>query len=113
MFLSSFFTEDADRVRISAVQGSRFAKDVAGDFNPIHDSDNPRFCVPGDLLFAIALGRFGVARRMAFRFTGMVSAETALTFAETESGALVTDAAGKSCLEIESSGGVSRDAELR
>ncbi|EXJ17066.1 DUF3581 family protein [Imhoffiella purpurea] len=109
MFLSPFFTQDADRVRISAAQGSAFAKDVAGDFNPIHDAGNPRFCVPGDLLFAIALSRFGVARKMAFRFTGMVGADAPLTFAEIEGGVLVADASGKSCMEIGSSGEVTRD----
>ena len=59
-FLSDFFLLDsAGCYEVSAEQGSRFAKEVAGDFNPIHDHDSKRFCVPGDLLFAIALSDFG------------------------------------------------------
>ncbi|EGV28981.1 hypothetical protein ThidrDRAFT_3420 [Thiorhodococcus drewsii AZ1] len=112
MFLSPFFTEDAGIVRISPAQGSAFAKDIAGDFNPIHDADNPRFCAPGDLLFALALSRHGIARQMAFRFTGMVGAATALTFAPVDGGLLVSDAAGKSCLEVSASGELSRDAHF-
>ncbi|MBK1716259.1 DUF3581 family protein [Thiocystis violacea] len=112
MFLSPFFTEEAGVVRISAAQGSAFAKDIAGDFNLIHDADNPRFCAPGDLLFALVLARHGVGSRMSFRFTGMVGADVPLTFTEIDGGMLVTDAAGKSCLEVASSGPVSRDPTL-
>lgn len=112
MFLDPFHATDGDAVRISAAQGSAFAKSVAGDFNPIHDATNPRFCVPGDLLFALALSRFGVASRMAFRFTGMVGADALLSFAADGSGMRVTSEGGKSCLEIEADGDLSRDPDL-
>lgn len=59
---------------VSAEQGSHFAKGVAGDFNPLHDADNSRFCVPGDLLFALVLTRQGLSRTMRFGFEGMASA---------------------------------------
>jgi hypothetical protein len=67
---------------ISAEQGSRFAKAVSNDFNPIHDADSKRFCVPGDLLFAISLQRYGLSQEMSFTFSGMVSADTGLLFPE-------------------------------
>lgn len=59
-------------LRFSRKQASTFAKEVAGDFNPIHDIMAKRFCVPGDLLFAILLSRYGVASHTQVEFMGMV-----------------------------------------
>ncbi|NEV61241.1 DUF3581 family protein [Thiorhodococcus minor] len=112
MFLDLFHTAEGEALRISASQGSAFAKQIAGDFNPIHDATNPRFCVPGDLLFALVLGKFGVASRMAFRFTGMVAADAALRIVETDSGLVVESADGKPCLEVERAGAVNPDPGL-
>ena len=112
MFLDPFHASEDGSVRVSAAQGSAFAKEIAGDFNPIHDAMNPRFCVPGDLLFALVLARFGVANRMAFRFTGMVGADIGLTFAQGASGVTVRAENGKSCLDVESSGDVSNNLAL-
>ena len=88
MFLQPFYNIDqnveqptaASSLTISAEQGSRFAKTISNDFNPIHDADSKRFCVPGDLLFALVLQRYGLSQNMSFQFSGMVSAETALEF---------------------------------
>jgi len=82
MFLDSFYNQNDTDLTISAEQGSRFAKAVSNDFNPIHDADSKRFCVPGDLLFAIALQRYGLSQEMSFTFSGMVSADTGLVFTE-------------------------------
>jgi len=82
MFLDSFYNQNDTDLTISAEQGSRFAKAVSNDFNPIHDADSKRFCVPGDLLFAIALQRYGLSQEMSFTFAGMVSADTGLVFPE-------------------------------
>ena len=113
MFLDPFYTVDAaGAVRISAAQGSAFAKGIAGDFNPLHDADNPRFCVPGDLLFALVLCRHGLRSRMAFRFAGMAGADTPLDFRPAADGLTVVDAAGKTCLEVSWSGAESRDESL-
>jgi len=113
MFLEPFFTDDTDGVlRISAAQGSAFAKGIAGDFNPLHDVDNPRFCVPGDLLFALVLSRHGLRSRMAFRFAGMAGADTPLSFCASEDGLSVVDGAGKTCLEVIWSGDRSQDERL-
>jgi hypothetical protein len=78
--LASFHTTKANQVLISAAQGSRFAKEVAGDHNPIHDEDAPRFCVPGDLLFALIAARYGLALDLRIRFNGMLRADTPLHF---------------------------------
>jgi hypothetical protein len=112
MFLDPFHATEDGALRISALQGSAFAKQIAGDFNPIHDATHPRFCVPGDLLFALVLSRCGLSSRMSFRFTSMVAAETALRLTERDDAILVETAEGKPCLEVERSGPVTRDSAL-
>ncbi|WP_043529661.1 DUF3581 domain-containing protein [Litchfieldella xinjiangensis] len=113
MYLDEFFTRAAGRTRISAEQASRFAKQVAGDYNPIHNPDARRFCVPGDLLFALMLSRFGLSQRMSFRFLSMVSADVALDFVENADGSLqVVDDNGKTFLEVEREGEVTHDPQV-
>lgn len=110
MFLDAFHSRTDGYIRISAEQASRFAKDVAGDFNPIHDADSRRFCVPGDLLFALVLADHGVSERMHFSFKGMVGDGVALQFSGEGEGAFdVTDDTGKVYLHVERSGAVNRD----
>lgn len=110
MFLDEFHTPAGDSVAISAEQASRFAKGVAGDYNPIHNPDARRFCVPGDLLFALVLARFGLSQRMDFRFLNMVGDGTPLCFQAGDDGRIrVCDAGGKCYLEVERSGEVTRD----
>ena len=48
MLLSDYYAIDTAGLRICADQASNFAKAIAGDFNPLHDPDNRRFCIPGD-----------------------------------------------------------------
>ena len=69
---------------VSAEQGNNFAKHVADDFNPIHDTESKRFCVPGDLLFAIALERYGLRQTMSFSFQELIKADTALSYPEVD-----------------------------
>ncbi|WP_290797756.1 DUF3581 family protein [Halomonas sp.] len=110
MFLDDFYSPAGGRVCISAEQASRFAKGVAGDYNPIHNPDARRFCVPGDLLFALVLARFGLSQRMDFRFLSMVGDGTPLCFQEHEDGLIrVCDDNGKCYLEVERSGETTRD----
>lgn len=110
-FLDPFRHADGpDTARVAAGQASRFAKEVAGDFNPIHDPDSRRFCVPGDLLFALALERVGLAASMEFRFRGMAGADQRLTFRNPAAGSLeLADPAGKVMLEVSYEGPVTRD----
>ncbi|MBR9729183.1 DUF3581 domain-containing protein [Shewanella intestini] len=72
MFLSPYYSKQQQTVVISAQQASDFAKQVAGDFNPIHNVGAKRFCVPGDLLFALVLTEYGLSQQMQFNFQGMV-----------------------------------------
>ncbi len=81
MNLSDYYTSTAvDRFSFTRENGSHFAKDVAGDFNPLHDQDAKKFCIPGDLLFALALSKLGVSKKMRFNFTGMVTEGISLKF---------------------------------
>ena len=106
MFLDSFYNQNEADLTISAEQGSRFAKAVSNDFNPIHDADSKRFCVPGDLLFAIALQRYGLSQEMHFTFSGMVSADTGLVFPEAPGDQFeIVDGRDKCYLQVERSSG--------
>ena len=107
MFLDPYFQDSPEGVRVSAAQASRFAKVAAGDFNPIHDEDSKRFCVPGDLLFAISLAQYGISQKMTFSFTGLVRDDGPLTFPKTDEGLVsITNAGGRECLRIEREGAI-------
>jgi hypothetical protein len=113
MLLSDYYTIDAAGLRISADQASNFAKSIAGDFNPLHDPDNRRFCVPGDLLFTVLLQHYGISQRMYFRFSGMVGANVALLLEEDPGDAYaLRDAAGKTYLHVDRSGEATHDSRL-
>ncbi|MDT8879455.1 DUF3581 domain-containing protein [Halomonas saccharevitans] len=110
MFLDDFHTRTDGWIRISAEQASRFAKRVAGDFNPIHNVDARRFCVPGDLLFALVLSRYGLSQNMSFRFLSMVGDGVPLCFHEDDDGLIrVCDEQGKGYLEVTRSGETTHD----
>lgn len=80
MFIESYCPIDADKISFTRQQGSDFAKQVADDFNPLHNIDAKRFCVPGDLLFSIIIAKSGLSQHMTFDFSGMVNDNIALTF---------------------------------
>ena len=109
MFLDRFHSVQDGRVHISAAQASLFAKEIAGDFNPIHDPDARRFCVPGDLLFAIVVARFGLSEHMTFRFRSLLGAGVPLQFVDTATGIDVCDDAGKVYIEVTRSGARTTD----
>jgi len=105
MFLSDFYQTQGETIQISREQASRFAKSVAGDFNPIHDVDAKRFCVPGDLLFSLVLNKYGVSQHMHFTFSGMVGDGVELIFPEmTDADIAIKDVADKAYLNISHSG---------
>jgi hypothetical protein len=113
MFLKEFYCIHEGNVSISAEQASTFAKEVAHDFNPLHDVDAKRFCVPGDLLFSLALEKYGLSQNMHFIFSGMVGQGVLLNFPDTDAGQIdVNDNQGKTYLQIERSGDLSRDSAL-
>lgn len=112
-YLDAFHSVTDGRTRISPEQASAFAKGVAGDFNPLHDPDNKRFCVPGDLLFCLALARYGVSRSMRFDFINMVGAGVDICFPNDEGGELtVTDLTGRPCLKVWREGPTGREPRL-
>jgi len=78
----NYCTINDSRVSFTRAQASQFAKLIAGDFNPIHDVDARRFCVPGDLLFMLMLMRYGVADSTLVEFKGMVGDGTELALPE-------------------------------
>jgi hypothetical protein len=113
MFLKEFYDIDGGSIRIAAEQASMFAKEVAHDFNPLHDVDAKRFCVPGDLLFSLVLEKYGLSQHMHFIFSGMVGHGVALNFPDTDADRFdVTDNQGKTYLQIERSGETIRGKAL-
>jgi len=113
MQLSDYYTIDDAGLRVGADQASHFAKTVAGDFNPLHDPDNRRFCIPGDLLFTVILQYYGLSQRMQFRFSGMVGADTVLQMEANPGDAYeLSDAAGKTYLHVDRGGEATHDTGL-
>jgi hypothetical protein len=114
VFLDAFHTQHNDNtISISAEQGSAFAKEIAGDFNPIHNIGAKRFVVPGDLLFALVLNRYGLSESMSVRFSGMVGPDLSLILPAVDKGIIdIVDAQGKAYLHLEHSGETSHDAAL-
>ncbi|WDE08421.1 DUF3581 domain-containing protein [Thalassomonas viridans] len=105
MFIDKFYNNTGDKIRFSRQQASDFAKQIADDFNPLHNIEAKRFCVPGDLLFAVTLARAGLHQQMRFKFSGMVTDENELHFPTTlGENVKVTDANDKEYLEISAAG---------
>jgi len=113
MKLQDYYLEQNNKTSVSRQQASDFAKNVANDFNPIHDPDNKRFCVPGDLLFALVIDRYGLSQKMHFVFSGMVRDGVPLNFpVKNNSSISITDDKEKACLSVDQSGNTSHDKEL-
>lgn len=105
MRLEDFFSRQDNSIIVSRQQASNFAKQIAGDFNPIHDGDAKRFCVPGDLLFALGLYNYGLSQHMRFNFGGMVSDSVPLLFPQTDASDIsICDDKNKEYLNINRSG---------
>ena len=110
MFLKEFYDTHDNSIRIAAQQASSFAKEVAHDFNPLHDADAKRFCVPGDLLFSLVLEKYGLSENMHFIFSGMVGDGVLLHFPETDAEQIdITDDQGKTYLQVQRSGEINHD----
>lgn len=105
MFIEEYYSEKNQKVNFTRQQASDFAKEIADDFNPIHNVDAKRFCVPGDLLFSIILQKSGLNKKMVFNFSGMVNETVALNFpTNVTSSAQVLDDNGKEYLNYEVAG---------
>ena len=104
MLIDQYYSAHDGKISFTREQGSNFAKQVADDFNPIHDPDSRRFCVPGDLMFSVILARYGLSRHMEFKFTGMVDETVELLLPEDTPELVISDSAGKQYLTIARSG---------
>lgn len=108
MFLAPYFSEQNQAISVSAQQASDFAKKIAQDFNPIHNVGAKRFCVPGDLLFALVLTQYGLSQSMKFSFAGMVGDSVELQFPEQVSESFsIRDSREKTYLNVSRQGDVS------
>ncbi|PKH09594.1 DUF3581 family protein [Moritella sp. Urea-trap-13] len=113
MFLNEFYSQKDSSFRFTQQQASRFAKTVANDYNKIHDVDNKRFCVPGDLLFAVSLAKFGLSETMKIDFTGMVKNDTDLVFSPLlDNKTEILNPEQKSFMELELGGQSSHDESI-
>ncbi len=110
MFLQQFINRQGETVQFSREQACRFAKEVATDFNPIHDADSKRFCVPGDLLFAHMVAQHGLAAQLECSFAGMVSADVALRSVAQDDQWLLKDNADKNYLILRQQGALFHEA---
>lgn len=109
MFLAPYFSKQNEVISISAQQASDFAKKIAQDFNPIHDIGAKRFCVPGDLLFALVLTQYGLSQSMKFNFAGMVGDGVELQFPkQVNEDFSICDNRNKTYLNVTRQGKVSR-----
>ncbi len=112
-FLNDFHSLADGQIQVRPEQASRFAKLIADDFNPIHDPESKRFCVPGDLLFALVLAHCGLSEHMRFNFQGMVGRDAPLCLRESGDAHIdVTDGADKVYLQVERDGATTHDAAV-
>ena len=108
--LNQYYTEQSGQVFFTSRQASDFAKQIAHDFNPLHNRDNKRFCVPGDLLFSIVLAKYGMSQHMHFSFEGMLKGDSYLDFPDFEEDKLVLkDEKDKAYLSINRAGQINTD----
>lgn len=113
MFLKEFYSGDSSCICISAEQASLFAKEIARDFNPLHDIDAKKFCVPGDLLFSIVLEKYGLSRQMNFTFSGMLGRDVSLNFPQTNAAEFdIVSSHHKTILSVSRSGELSQDKAM-
>jgi len=113
MFIENYCSISADKISFTRQQGSDFAKQVADDFNPLHNIEAKRFCVPGDLLFSIIIAKSGLHKKMTFDFSGMVSDNVNLTFPQKiDNHYDIKDDKDKTCLSVSVSGEATHNSTL-
>ncbi len=100
MLIQDYYDLPNGNLRFTRQQGSDFAKQVADDFNPLHDVDAKRFCIPGDLLFSVMLARYGISSHMECIFSGMVTEGVELLLPEPAEELQINDAQEREYLRI-------------
>jgi len=113
MFLDDYYSQlTPSEIQFSRKQASDFAKNVADDFNPIHDQDAKRFCVPGDLLFSTVLRKYGLSENMKFDFLGLVTDDVVLKFPISDADNLdIAGDNGKNYLTIQRDGEINSEKD--
>ncbi len=113
MDLHDYFQNQAGRLTFEPAAASAFAKQIAGDFNPLHDPTNKRFCVPGDLLFSVLLNLYGLNKNFEVHFAGMVGTTSELNLPDELDGVTqINDARGRHVLTVSCSGERTTDAQF-
>ncbi len=113
MQLEKYYNLEGSRLSFTRQQASDFAKSVANDFNSIHDVDSKRFCVPGDLLFAVIVRHYGLRQTMGFSFSGMVGENDTLILPAVNAREIsIYDEHDKKYLDVSSDGAHSQNLEL-
>jgi len=113
MYLDAFHAIQNNLIQITPEQGSRFAKEISDDFNPLHNPESKRFCVPGDLLFALTLARLGLSKKMVFNYTGMVGKDAELSIPDTnEKSFTIKGGNDKPYLNVSREGQITKDMTL-
>ena len=112
MLIDQYYSDTDGKVTFTRLQASDFAKYIADDFNPLHNIDAKRFCVPGDLLFSLVLAKYGCSKHMSFTFSGMVTNEVALNMPANSPMLSIKGDNDKEYLSIEHSGNNSENSEL-
>ena len=113
MNIENYYHLEDSKLSFTRQQASEFAKTVAGDFNPIHDIDSKRFCVPGDLLFSVIIRHYGLRQIMGFSFSGMVNDEVTLHLPKVQALEIsIYDDNDKKYLDVSTNGNTSQDKKL-
>jgi hypothetical protein len=112
MIIDQYYNRPNGCISFTREQGSKFAKTMAHDFNPLHDVDAKRFCIPGDLLFSVILARYGISRHMEFVFSGMVVDGVELVLPEPSAELQLLDREGREYLSVKRSGDTSGEETL-
>jgi len=113
MNLEKYYSLEGSKLSFTRQQASDFAKSVACDFNPLHDVDSRRFCVPGDLLFSVIINHYGLRQTMGFSFSGMVSDEVTLILPAVNAREIsIYDENDKKYLDVSSDGAQSQNPGL-
>ncbi|MGK0498854.1 MAG: hypothetical protein ACJAYG_000485 [Oceanicoccus sp.] len=112
MLIDQYYQQKNGTVSFSRQQGSDFAKQISDDFNPLHDVDARRFCVPGDLLFSLVLAKYGISKHMSFTFLDMVTEGVHLLLPAPSSELHIKGDNDKDYLSIERSDDIATDSDL-
>jgi len=110
MLLEDFYRCEDGVIRFTREQASTFAKSIAGDYNPIHDVDAKRFCVPGDLLFSVMLNQYGLSQTMTAAFVGMVT-DCSVVDATVDASTICLTSDEKPCVEATRDGSITTNSK--